>query len=127
MRAPVNVEAVAVASLASLPGGVRVATKVPNPRPESFVRVGTVSGGIPATMVEAPLVLVECWAREPLAAFDLARHAWARLVDIEKTFVAGAWVLSVDATRPVNFPDPLTSSARYQFTATIRVALEDIA
>lgn len=125
MRAPINVEAVAVKVLEDLP--VRVATKVPNPRPASFVRVGAVSGGAPSLMVEAPLVLVECWAPSPLEAFALARDAWALLVDLEKTFVVGAWVLSVDATRPINFPDPLTTSDRYQFTATIRLALEEIA
>lgn len=123
-RAPVNLEAVAVAALQPL--GVHVGTKVPNPRPTSLIRVGTVSGGIPARMVEAPLLLVECWAVDSVAAFELARDAWALLVDLAKTFVAGAWVLSVDASRPVNFPDPLTNLPRYQFTATARVALEEI-
>lgn len=117
----VDVEKAVVMALDSLP--VSVGTRVPDPRPASFVRVGVVSGGPLATAVEAPVVLVECWAVGSVAAFDLARDAWALLTSLEKTFVGDAWVLSVQASRPVNLPDPLTASDRYQFPATVRVAL----
>ena len=122
--APVDIEKAVIAALAPL--SVAASTRVPNPRPDSFIRVGVVSGPPPTIAVEAPVVLIECWAPDSVAAFNLARDAWALLVDLEKSFVGGAWVLSVQASRPVNFPDPLTTSPRYQFTATVRVALDEV-
>ena len=121
MSRPVDVEGTAITAMSSL--GVPVSVRIPNPRPTSHIRV-TRSGGARRNVVQSDAtVLVECWAPTSLAAFDLAASAWDALDDIQHSSVNGVWVGSISLTEPVNFPDPDTSSPRYQFLATLRTGL----
>ena len=125
MLAPVDVEAAFVSYL----NGVLtppVATRVPKERPASFVRVQVVGGNVDNVAFEAPRLLVECWGGTQGEAVALARSAWAHIAASRGTFVGSAFVLSANVSRPVNFPDPDTSSPRYQFTADLRVAMTDV-
>jgi hypothetical protein len=122
--APVDIEAAFVGHLnAELTPPV--STRVPNPRPASHVRVQVVGGSVLNVAMEQPRLLIECWAATQGAAVALARQAWAQVQATRGTFVEAAFVVSVDASRPVNFPDPDTSSPRYQFTADLRVAMTE--
>jgi hypothetical protein len=122
--APVDVEAAFVAYLnAALTPPV--STRVPNPRPASHVRVQVVGGTVDNVAFESPLLLIECWAATSPAAAALVRQAWAEIAETRGAFVGAAFVLSTNLSRPVNFPDPDTTSPRYQFTADLRVAMTE--
>lgn len=88
---------------------VPVATRVPNPRPVAHVRVRRIGGTGRNLVQETPMVLVECWAADSVAAFDLAGDCYA-VVD------AALCGPGSRPSSPVNLPDPETESARYQFT-----------
>lgn len=112
---PANLEAALVVLLKG-PLGVGVSTKVPNPRPPSFVRVGRVGGASLNLVQEQPVALVECWAPTDLAAWNLAAAAW-QILSGREPLVAGSVELGERIlSAPVNYPDPATSSSRYQFT-----------
>jgi hypothetical protein len=102
-----------------------VSTRVPNPRPASHVRVQVVGGTVDNIAFESPRLLVECWAATQAAAVALARQAWAQVQATRGTFVGAAFILSTNLSRPVGFPDPDTTSPRYQFTADLRVAMTE--
>ena len=78
----------------------------------------TRAGGTRLNLIlERPLLIVECWAADSVAAFDLAARACAYLGAIDDPL--GDVVLTVtpdDLSSPINMPDPDTTSARYQFT-----------
>lgn len=113
--APVDVEATVRSALLSL--GVPVSTKVPNPRPAAFIRISR-AGGLRANLVqEQPSVIVECWSDDSVQAFGLAASAWSAM--------ESAFGPELDATSPVWFPDPDSTQARYQFTASPLVNLEE--
>lgn len=117
-----NVEGALVALLRG-PLAVPVATKVPNPRPASFVRVGRVGGDQLNLVQEQPLLLIECWAPTDLASWDLAAKAWRILSGREPLEAAGVEFGERQLSTPVNYPDPVTTSPRYQFTVQVNVDL----
>ena len=122
-----NVEAALVGYLATKVA-VPVSTRVPNPRPASFVRVQRTGGASQNLVQERPVVLVECWAATDTAAWALAAQAWGALSG-RGSFVHNAVEMSLAndeaVSSPVNYPDPSTSSARYQFTAELIVNLKE--
>lgn len=106
---PVDIEGRAIAALAPLPEPV--STRVPAPRPAAFVRVTRVGGNRRNLVQGEPILLVECWAATSVAAFDLAARAWD-LIDRDVSW-------SASLSEPVSFPDPDSTSPRYQFTASL--------
>lgn len=118
---PVDIEGEIIALLRG-PLGVHVSTRVPNPRPTSHVRVTRAGGSSRNAIQSDPRVLVECWAPDSVAALDLARMAYGLLW--AHYGAAGTWGGRASLTEPVNFPDPSTDSARYQFIAQITTNLE---
>lgn len=125
---PVDVEA-AVVSLLDGAMSANVATAVPNPRPASggYLRVTRAGGGQRNLIQSDPRVLIECWHDDEVAAFDLARHAWALLWAAQDSFMtADVYVTRVESTEPVNFPDPDTDSPRYQFLTTLTTSLTEV-
>jgi hypothetical protein len=126
MLAPVDIEG-AVVTMLNDALAAPVATRVPNARPAEFVRV-TRTGGQSRNLVQSDArVLVECWAADGVAAFGLARMAYAHLWASADSFIADdVWVGRVDLTEPVNFPDPDTDSPRYQFLATLTTSLVEV-
>lgn len=126
--APVDIEAAAVTHLKPRLGGAGVATRIPNPMPATFTRV-TRAGGSARNLIQADArLLVECFADNDVAAFDLARLAYAHLWAAAGTFLApGVWVDRVELTDPVNFPDPTAAKkSRYQFVAQMTASLDEI-
>lgn len=122
MLGPVDTEGEIVTLLDDLADDV--ATSVPNPRPATLIRV-TRAGGNARNMLQSdPRHLIECWAADEVAAFNLAASAYARLLDHYGP--AGVWGGRASLTEPVNFPDPDTESPRYQFVATILTDLQEV-
>lgn len=115
---PVDFEGVLVAALNdALPEPF--ATRVPSERPVAFGRVRRTGGTGINLVQEKPMVLVECWAPDSVAAFDLAARAYG-VVD---TFCS----VGNRPSSPINNPDPDAPGARYQFTATPVVDLKETA
>lgn len=112
-----DVEALLIRSLSV---GVPVSTRVPNPRPASFVRVKRAGGGRRNLVTDACLVVVECWAATEPAAAELAELTRARIHALRQTDNGGEWVRRVqDVSGPGAFPDPVSETPRYQFTVQI--------
>ncbi len=95
--------------------GVQVGTKVPNPRPNRFLRV-TRAGGRREYGIDHMLLIVECWSRDEgqaerdaLAVDDLLRGAG----DLSR--IISAWTGATIA----NFPDPDVPDHRFQVTGTL--------
>lgn len=127
MLAPVDIEA-AVVTVLDAGTSASVATKVENPRPAGpLIRV-TRAGGIGVNLIQsAPRVLVECWDDDEVAAFNLARMAYAVLwAGADSYLAAGVYVTRIELTEPVNFPDPDTKKPRYQFVAALTTSLQEI-
>lgn len=121
-----NGEALVIAALKASPGvsPVPVGTRVPNPRPASFVRVQRI-GGIQINMVqERPTILVECWGATDTAAWLLCVAAHEALEGREPLEVNGVELGSRELTSPVNYPDPSTTSPRYQFQLQTTIDME---
>lgn len=99
---------------------VPVSTRVPSPRPASFVRVVRVGGSRRDLVTDGPLLVFEAWAATETAAADLARLARAYVGSLPGQSVNGVWVYRVvEAGGTQSFPDPATDSPRYQFTVQI--------
>lgn len=100
--------------------GVDVSTRVPDPRPDSFVRLKRVGGTAPNRITDSALVVVECWAADEIAAAYLARATRAHVHALAQTDHDGDYVRRVrEVAGPQAFPDPSTEHPRYQFTVQI--------
>lgn len=107
--------------------GVPVSSQVPNPRPSEFIRV-IMQGGSRRNLGEAdPVVIVEAWASSSYAAMLLAGRAWSALEGAE-WLSADVWVAAHSASLPVDFPDPTSEQARWQFTytPTVNMIMEEV-
>ena len=117
--APQDVEGVLIALLRAALPGVHVSTRIPAQRPSRHVKVTRAGGNRRNLVQERPLLIIECWGPDSVAAFDLAADAWSAIDAANGTVVNG---VPIDLPRdslasPINMPDPDTSSPRYQFTA----------
>lgn len=106
------------------PAGFHVGTRVPNPRPAQFVKVTRTGGPAARMTISEPTLLVECWGATDALAWAVAAKVWPlchvpHAVQVSPT----VWASRIQATEPVNFPDPTSGSSRYQFIVTPRVAL----
>lgn len=124
MLAPVDIEGEVVALLDD-EMSVHVGTRLPNPVPEDgAVRVTRAGGNARNLMQSDPRLLVECFAADSVAAFSLARTAYAHLWATYGT--TDTWGGRANLSEPVNFPDPSTKGARYQFVAQILTNLTEV-
>lgn len=116
VRFPVA-ETVVITWLAGQLDPVRVVSQVPSPRPGELVKVTRVGGPQRDLRTDSPLVLVECWAATRVRAGELAADARAAAHAMRSQRVGDVWVKDVvDVAGPSFFPDPDTTSPRYQFT-----------
>ena len=103
-----------------------VASKIPNPRPDRFIRVSGTGGSRSNIATDNPGFLVECWDVTDTAAFDLARITRA-LMDATDGIDIGMWIEDIATSVPVLYPDPDTNLPRYQFTAQVHTLREVLA
>lgn len=96
----------------------RVATRIPNPRPDTFIRV-SLAGGEGERFFDEASVIVEAFAPTSVAASNLARNARHVLHEARFDAVDGWQFYGIDSAYPVNFPEE--TSERYQFLANVRV------
>lgn len=127
-RQPAPVEQALVTYLTTALTPITVATKVPNPRPATFVRLSRV-GGDERNLVQADVrVLVEGWGNTDTLAWDAAKNAAGELRRLDLSGdLPTITVMRVRLTEPVNYPDSLSGSPRYQFIASLIVNLKETA
>ena len=100
-----------------------VSTRTPNPRPAAYVRVSSAGGRSTNPATADPQVLVESYAGSSVTASTNALDAWHALSAARGSFIApGVWLVTADCGVPVNFPDPDTTDARYQFVASLALS-----
>lgn len=92
-----------------------VVTKVPNPRPPTFVRLKKVGGTRRDVVTDSPMVVVECWAPTSTEADDLSQLVRAHIFALAPDTVRKVR----EVAGPQDFPDPLSENPRYQFTVQI--------
>ena len=93
----------------------RVSTIIPNPRPDTFIRISS-GGGQVLEHAAQPLIIVECWGATYKAAHDLAHAA---LKAIQAWADEGDVAHDATLTWPVDYPDPATDSPRFTFNAQV--------
>jgi hypothetical protein len=115
-----DAEALAITWLTGKIDTVVTYTKVPDPRPDELIKVTTTGGHrLDLAYREAQLTF-ECWAEDNVRASEIARAAHAHMHAAAGETVDGAYVRKVVGIGgPVNFPDPESTSARYQFTVGV--------
>lgn len=97
-------------------GGVPVSSRVPNPRPSTWLRIVR-TGGVMETLVsDRAQIAVEAWADNEDDAIDLLNLARAWLLRADGR-VFGA----VEASGPGNLPDPTTAQIRYTMSIWVRI------
>lgn len=97
-------------------GAIPVSTKIPNPRPGTFVRAWRTGGTAPNRIVDYAQMTVECWGADKGTANQLARQARGLLLDAASASGI-ALCRRVESGSLYYDPDPDTASERYTFTA----------
>lgn len=96
-------------------GSVPVGTRIPNPRPDMFVRVIRAGGTRETLVSEQAWIIVEAYAPLEVDASRLLSYCRA-IVHAQD----GALFGTFEVSGPVNLPDPTTSQVRYTQTLGIR-------
>lgn len=105
---------------------LEVHTRVPNPRPDEWVRVDR-AGGVKANLVtDAATVIVEAWAQTEPRAHAIAQMCRALIHAMEGTTQSGVPVYRVgELAGPTTLPDP--ESGQPRATQTLQVNLRGFA
>lgn len=98
-----------------------VGGRVPNPRPDSFVRVARVGGTVDTIgVVDRATLIVEAWASTAAAAHDLCQTCRRSLAALPGTDVAARTVYRVtEVSGPANLPDEASQHDRYTMTMQV--------
>lgn len=113
-----------VALLKSLTGA-QVGTKVPQSRPDRFIRLSRTGGASSNRAQSAPTVLVECWGADEGKAWALCASVLPVLrAHRDGADLDGVVVCDASVTEPVNYPDSATGTPRYQFIYSPTVITE---
>ena len=111
-----DAEAVVRQYLLPLMPGVKIATRVPNPRPGSWLRVMRTGGARESRFVDRPQITLEGWGPDETTA--------SKLLDTARTWInaAGGQLFGVEEVGgPANLPDPTTAQIRYTMTVWVRI------
>lgn len=110
-----DVEAICVSYLNSTQTDAKASTKVPNPRPDQFIKVTRV-GGSANIGIDSARVRFECWSTDEVAAQKLGSNVRSLVRAMDEYGYENSGLL-------LN-PDPVTNLPRYQFSATLYIAAE---
>lgn len=101
---------------------VPVRSKVPSPRPDSFVTVRRTGGVRKDVVTDNAQVTIEAWGPTEEAAHDLAQIARAHIGAAPGSVVDGVAIYRVtEQAAPGVLPDPLSDQPRYSQTFNIAV------
>lgn len=118
MRLP-DVETMAVEFVRAVIAPVKAATKVPKPRPSSFVRVYRSGGSAVNRVLEEAQITVDAEATNGVDAFELASKCREAFLN---RYTLMPLVRGVNEVGGLHFnPDPDTNIPRYRFTVGLMV------
>lgn len=112
-------QVIAVQALSEALPGVRVSTKIPDPRPAEHVVVSRIGNSSPEFGTSMPRFLVEVYAGNEVNAERLAEKvhsAWMNLTSHGINYSTSDWNL-----QPFDSPDP--NHVRFQFTGGLQITL----
>lgn len=117
-----NCAALVIARLRTALPGLTIEHDVPNPRPDTFIRIFR-TGGVKATLVtDAAQLTVESWAPAPDFASDNAELVRAQINDLPGRVVNGhAFYRCDELSGPAELPDPLSLSRRFTWSVAVHV------
>lgn len=119
----VDVEAALVSYLEPVLG-VQIGTRVPRERPAQFVVLSSAGGPVLSVGLSRARVIVQCWGETRTVAWDLTQRTWSAMFAVDEADThRGMAVTAVDLTTAVNNPDNASGMPRYQFIATLTVAI----
>jgi hypothetical protein len=96
--------------------GLRIATRVPSPRPDSWLRVIRTGGARENRFVDRPQITLEGWGPDESTAGDVLERARAYLL------AADGRIFGVEeVSGPANLPDPTTAQIRYTMSVWLRI------
>ncbi len=114
-----DVDGLAVAFLRPVVAPVSVSTKVPNPRPATFVRAYRTGGAAVNRVLEEAQITVDAEAATTVAAFELASKCREAFLN---DYTAMPLVRGAREVGGLYFaPDPDTNIPRYRFTVALMV------
>jgi hypothetical protein len=117
IRFPV-IEKLLIAALKPDFPGLRFVTEVPSTLPASFVLLKRVGGTRRDRITDQPMVVFEAWAPDIGSAAELGAELQARVYALAQTAHPLGWVRAVREIGGLqSFPDPISKTPRYQFTA----------
>lgn len=117
---PPGVEALVIAALEAgltdLLPDIRVATKVPNPRPAEFIRIELFGGTGETIVSDNCSIYLEGWAETGTRAERIVAYARAVLLE-QDGLLFGVTTIGAQA----HLPDPTTAQERYRALMGVRV------
>ena len=108
------------AELAARSDTATVGTRVPDIRPDRFIRIERLGGVRTNLVTDSALITAECWAASESAAAELGQLVRALIFAAEGTTQTGVTIYKVTEVGGLaHFPDVDTEHERYVFTAQI--------
>lgn len=105
-----------------------VDTRIPRTRPDQFIKVTRVGGGMLNPVTDVARILVECWAKTNAAAEAMSATAREALANARGTTVADDVFIRGYGNEegPVDYPDLDTGMDRYQFHGDLYVSTRQV-
>jgi len=108
------------AELAARSNTTPVRSRVPDPRPATFVRVRRIGGPRRNLVVDDATVVVEAWAADEASGHDLAQLCRGIVHSFAGSTIADTTIYRVDEIAgPGLLPDPVSEQTRWTFTLQI--------
>lgn len=122
-RKPKDAVVVTIGIVEAATPGVSVSDEIPDPRPAQFYVLSRIGGGLLNPAVDAPRMLIECWAENSTIAGDMGNAVVAELSNAKgKTFNGGKIVGCDDIQGPTDYNDPdIQDRRRSQVTCTLYI------
>lgn len=122
-------EAAAITWLNQHLAPVEASSQVPSVRPAELVKVSRTGGVRRDRVTDNAQLTFECWAESAVRASEICSQVRAYMFAAEGETIAGLFIYRVtEVGGPANFPDPESTSPRYQLTLAVAsryVALGD--
>ncbi|MFJ1640814.1 hypothetical protein [Streptomyces sp. NPDC088256] len=100
---------------------VPVVSRIPSPRPPSFVQVQRIGGTQQTVVSDRPRLDIHCWGESESAAHDLAALSRALLGDISGVRDGVTVYRVAEVGGPMWLPDDQTSAPRFAFAVEIHM------
>lgn len=117
-----NVAAIVITRMRAALPALTFAHDVPNPRPATFVRIWRTGGPRANRVTDGAQLTIESWAPDADTACTNAEAVRAQLNHFPEAPVSPNPIYLVEEmSGPAELPDPVSSSRRFTWTASVHV------